>query len=146
MAEWLTITDAAHRLGWHPRKVESRARRERWPRRAANQGRAGEYLIPAALLAGPAETTPPPAGHDAANGAAADAATAAGLAGLVEMVAELRAELSSALTRAAHAEGELAAELRRAADLAAQVADLRRELTEARRPWLAKVLEAVRRR
>src|SRR4051794_40022553 len=34
-------------VGWHPRKVESRARREGWSRRAANRGRAGEYLIPA---------------------------------------------------------------------------------------------------
>src|SRR2546429_27997 len=50
MAEWLTLTEAADRLGWHPRKLESRARRERWERRPANRGRAGEYLIPDELL------------------------------------------------------------------------------------------------
>ena len=44
------------------------------------------------------------------------------------------------------AQGELAAELRRSADLAATVEHLRAELAEARRPWLARVLEGLRRK
>jgi hypothetical protein len=138
MAEWLTLTAAAQRLGWHPRKVESRARRERWPRRAANRGRAGEYLVPAELLAGTAETTPPAAEPDVANPAE--------LARLRVELAEVRAAYALALERAAKAEGR--AEVLDAALVRelATMAELRRELAEARKPTLLRLLEAIRRR
>ena len=67
------------------------------------------------------------------------------------------AELAQALTEArvgqARAEGELAAETRRNADLAANLeheragrAVLAAELAEARKPMLVRLLEALRRR
>jgi hypothetical protein len=65
----------------------------------------------------------------------------------------LRQELLDARERAARAEGELAAEARRSTDLLAVIGDLRTdrnrlatELAEARKGWLERVLEAVRRR
>jgi hypothetical protein len=44
------------------------------------------------------------------------------------------------------AEGELAAELRRSADLVATITALRAELAEARKGWLVRLVEAVRKR
>jgi hypothetical protein len=68
-------------------------------------------------------------------------------------LAELRQELAEERAGRARAEGELAAELRRSADLVLTVAtlrtdlaDARRELAKARKGWLERLLEAVRRR
>ena len=66
-------------------------------------------------------------------------------------------DLTEAVTDArigqARADGELAAELRRSSDLAAalgkaeaQIGRLEAALAEARRPWLARVLEGLRRK
>ena len=77
--------------------------------------------------------------------------------GQVEELAELRLALTEASTRAARAEGELAVEQRRSAELHADLtaalakAEARAErleaaLAEARRPWLARVLEGLRRK
>jgi hypothetical protein len=62
-------------------------------------------------------------------------------------------DLLAARERAARAEGELAAEARRSADLLAVISDLRAdrdrlaaELALARKGWLERLLEAVRRR
>jgi len=91
-----------------------------------------EYPVPASLLASP------PASPDVA----ADDAVAE----LYLEMADLREELGAA-------KGELVAELRRSHDFAERIVDLRSaldqaraELAEARRPWLLRVLEALRRR
>jgi predicted nucleic acid-binding Zn-ribbon protein len=109
-----------------------------------------EYLVPASLLAEPdvAERR-----HDVVDGLAE-----------AEALAELRDELAEAKADAAAAKGELVAELRRSHDLAAalskaesraerlegELAEVRKRaeaaLAEARRPWLARVLEGLRRR
>ncbi len=72
---------------------------------------------------------------------------------MTEALAELQREVTELATVAASAKGELAAELRRSADLAATLAversradRLEAALAEARRPWLAKVLEGLRRK
>jgi hypothetical protein len=161
LAEWLTLTAAAERLGWRVRKVESRARREDWQRRRSNRGPAMEYLVPAAVLAevmqGSAERTDPAAEM-------AETSADPGVAELAELATELRhenvelrAELTEARTARARAEGELGAELRRNAELRADLtaalvkaearADrLEAALAETRRPWLARVLEGLRRK
>lgn len=139
MAEWLTLAAAAARLRWHPRKVESRARREGWERRRANRGRGMEYLVPGEVLAETAEDAAEP---DAATGGPA----AEELTELLAETTELRSALAEERVARAKTEGELAAELRRSADLAGTVAALRAELLEARRPWLARLVEALRRR
>jgi len=54
---WLTLAELAASLGWHLQRVQSRARREGWPRRRANRGQAMEYLVPAGLLAAATELT-----------------------------------------------------------------------------------------
>jgi hypothetical protein len=107
-----------------------------------------EYLVSEALLTEQTENgTETDTVDDSVNSVA-----------LTEMT-ELRDALIRAVERAARAEGELAAELRRGADLAATVADLRAtleqerqerirlasELTERRRPWIVQVLASLRR-
>jgi hypothetical protein len=150
MTEWLTLSAAASRLRWDLHKVESRARREGWPKRRGNRGRAMEYLIPAGLLMpssaerdGVTDSVAP--AHDGVN-PATDGVT-------VEVLAKLRHALG-------RAEGELAAKdalvtelreaLAREADHASRERDrgdrLEAALAEARRPWLAKVLEGLRRK
>jgi hypothetical protein len=148
--QWMALSEAASRLGWHLPRVQSRSRREEWPKRRGNRGQAMEHLVPASLLA-----EPDAAGHrhDAADGVAE-----------TEALTELRDELAEARAESAAAKGELAPELRRSQDLAtalskaearaerleAELADIRRragaELAEARRPWLARVLEGLRRK
>src|SRR5919206_2287396 len=102
--QWMTLSEAASRLGWHLQRVQSRARREEWPKRRGNRGQAMEHLVPASLLAEPdaAERR-----HDVADGLAE-----------AEALAELRDELAEARAEAAAAKGELTAELRRSQDLA----------------------------
>lgn len=137
----MTLSAAASRLGWHRHKVESRARRDVWPRRAPNRGTAHEYLIPASLLAEP--PTEPERSHDRAQ--PDDAMT--------EAMAELAAEVTQLRTEAAAAKAELTAEQRRSADLSATVSAerargdrLEAALADARRPWLARMLDGMRRR
>jgi hypothetical protein len=154
MTEWLTLSATASRLRWDLHKVESRARREGWPKRRGNRGRAMEYLVPAGLL------TPSSAERDGATDSVVTARDGVNLA-TDGVIVEALAELRHALGRA---EGELAAEQRRGAELVATLttaldrerarADrleaealaLARALAEARRPWLAKVLEGLRRK
>jgi hypothetical protein len=158
MAEWLTLTEAAHRLGWHPRKLESRARREGWQRRPANRGRAGEYLIPDELLA-PSSPSAARRGdvRDGANGGVNGAVVSAELAELRDLLEEERTSRVEAVERAAKAEGELAAEMRRNAELVTELREmvaaeraradrLEATLAEARKPALVRLLEALRRR
>jgi hypothetical protein len=100
-----------------------------WPKRRPNAGAAFEYLIPAGLLA-------EPAAHPATDD------------GLVEtgLTAELREQVAELAAHLGRAEGELAAELRRSSDLVATITALRAELAEARKGWLVRLVEAVRRR
>jgi chromosome segregation ATPase len=72
---------------------------------------------------------------------------------MAEALAELQREVTELATVAAAAKGELAAELRRSSDLAAALSKaearadrLEAALAEARRPWLAKVIEGLRRK
>ena len=113
-----------------------------------------EYLVPAGLL------TPSSAERDGATDSVVTARDGVNLA-TDGVIVEALAELRHALGRA---EGELAAEQRRGAELVATLttaldrerarADrleaealaLARALAEARRPWLARVLEGLRRK
>ena len=150
MTEWLTLSAAASRLRWDLHKVESRARREEWPKRRGNRGRAMEYLIPAGLL------TSSSAEQDAVTDGIAPNSDGVNLTtdGVsVEALAELRHALG-------RAEGEqmakdaLGAELREALARAAAHTEQERAradrleaaLLDTRKPWLARVLEGLRRR
>src|SRR5690349_4910173 len=98
MTEWLTLSAAASRLRWDLHKIERRARREEWPKRRGNRGRAMEYLIPAGLL------TLSAAEQDAVDNGVT--ATSDGVNPTTDGVSvEVLAELRYALGRA---EGELA--------------------------------------
>jgi ribosome-binding protein aMBF1 (putative translation factor) len=130
--EWLTSSEAASRRRWHLPRAQSRARREGWPKRRSNRGTAMEYLIPASLLASP----------DVVGDGASD-----------DLVGELQAQVADLREQLGVAKGELTAELRRRQDLVERAAELRAErdrlaaeLAEARKPWLVRVVEAVRRR
>jgi hypothetical protein len=146
LGRWLTLTELAAQAGRRLEGVRS------WAKRGARAGRIrtrknnrGEVQVwaTAELLA---ELEP-----DAAQGdQAADL-------GQVEELAELRLPLTEAATRAARAEGELAVEQRRNAELRADLtaalakaetrADrLEAALAEARRPWLTRVLDGMRRK
>jgi hypothetical protein len=120
-AEWLTLTAAAERLGWRLQRVRSLARRQDWPKRKANAGAALEYLTPAGLLAGSPDrpTTGSP---------------------------DLLPDLLAARERAARAEAALV-ELRAVLVREQARADwLQAELAEARRPWIMRLVAAVRMR
>ena len=95
-----------------------------------------EYLIPASLLA-MAE-----GGHDAAG----DDGVTMSAGDLYTELAELRDELRDALTRAARAEGELAATAALAAELRSRAERAETGLAEARKPALVRLIEALRRR
>jgi hypothetical protein len=146
LGRWLTLTELAAQTGRRLEGVRS------WAKRGARAGRIrtrknnrGEVQVwaTAEVLA---ELEPEETSVDQV----ADL-------GHQEEVAELRLALTEAATRAARAEGELAAEQRRntelRADLTAALAKaetradrLEAALAEARRPWLAKVIEGLRRR
>src|SRR4051812_24188233 len=139
--QWLTVSEAASRLGWHPDRVKSALRRGRLQARKNNAGER-VVLVPATMPArvnGSAVSRP-----DApANGSADDPATgpAADTAVIEAMLAAARAE--GALTEL---RGTVA-ELRQALEHERVRADrLEAALAEARRPWLARVLEGMRRR
>ena len=140
--EWLTMAKAMARTGWHLQRLQSRARREEWPRRRPNKGPM-EYLVPASLLAMAED------GHDDA----ADDGMAMSAADLYAELSEERAARIEAVERAAHAEGRAAKAEGRAEVLQAALdrevvitAELRRELAEARRPLVLRILDGLRRR
>ena len=148
--EWLTLSAAASRLGWHLQRVQSRARREAWPKRKANRGAALEYLVPAGAWDEspndpPDESDSVPAEPDAVAGE------------LREAVERWRTAAEAARAEAAGVRGELAAEQRRNAELAGELraalakaetrADrLEAALAEARRGWLERMVKAWRRK
>jgi hypothetical protein len=135
--QWLTVSEAALRLGWHPDRVKSALRRGRLQARKNNAGK-WLVLVPPTMpdrAAGPAVSRPDDTAADPATGPAADPAV------LEVMLAAARAEGALAELRGTVAElrDALAAERARGDRLEAQLA-------EARKPWLARVLEAIRRR
>ena len=140
---WLTLGSAVVATGWKAERIRSLARRGTIQRRRGN-GRDWLYQITPELVAARVEeragmVADPRAGT---NEAARWQAVAAELQ---EEVAELRIGLGRAEERAAAREhrlsdlqDQLAREQRRAEELA-------NELREARRPWLVRVLAAIRR-
>src|SRR4051794_20341931 len=163
LGRWLTLTELAAETGRRLEGVRS------WAKRGARAGRIrtrktnrGEVQVwaTAELLA---ELEPEAAQADRSADLGRDEAeprlqarveelleratrVEAEAAGLWDEAGRWRGKAEEAGQRAARAEGELAAELRRSADLAATVTELRAALAEARRPWLARVLEGLRRR
>jgi hypothetical protein len=138
--EWLSLSRGAERLGWRQNRLRSLARRQDWPKRRGNVGGAFEYLIPAGLLAGPIAA--PGVAEGLANGAAE-----------ADLVAELRDHVADLAARLGRAEGELTAEARRSTDLLGVITDLRAdrdrlaaELALARKGWLERLIEAVRKK
>src|SRR3954447_9908603 len=137
---WVSVREAARRLGVTPKAVRDRLKHGSLQARPkGNLGR--EVLLP------PGVTTRESDGELPEKKAATLPGETAGE--VAELLKEM-AELCHALGRV---EGELAAELRRSADLAAALdrerqekASLRAELAEARRPWLARVLEGLSRK
>jgi hypothetical protein len=155
-ASWLRPVEAAAALGVTPEAIRARIRRGTLETRPGNDGRL-RVLVP--LTERAASTTPNGRDHnaDATRPGGDRARPGAAEAELVEELKELRAKLTEARERAARAEGraeELAAALaaeqaRGEATLAkaeARADRLEAELRESRRPWLAKVLEGLRRK
>jgi hypothetical protein len=138
------MSAAMARSGWHLQRLQSRARREEWPRRRPNKGPM-EYLVPASVLAmngaaiadGNGMTSPAATSSNGAAIAGDDAMTSP--AWLLEALAELR-------ERCGRAEGECTALRAQVIDLQAERDRLEAALAEARRPLLLRLLEAVRRR
>ena len=133
-------TEAAERLGWRLGKLKSRARREGWPVRQRNRG-PHQVRLPDELLVQPRPN------HGLTNGVAAVELLAAPRvnhgytdgATTVEPMAELWERLG-------RTEGELAG-LRVALEhVTAERDRLLTELVEARKPWVVRLLEAMRRR
>jgi hypothetical protein len=142
--EWLTMSAAMARSGWHLQRLQSRARREEWPRRRPNKGPM-EYLVPASVLAvkgadiasGNGMPSPATASANDHDIAADDAVTSP--AWLHEEVAEL-------WERCGRAEGLAEARAQHIASLEARLAVSEAALAEVRKGWLERLLEAVRRR
>ncbi len=167
---WLRLGEAAARLGTSVEGVRSRIKRRKLRTRPGNDGRL-RVLVPAPEFGQAAnghDQAPPgqawaPTGHDQAVALARDKAAAETERWrcLVEeeRLARAKAEAERDAAKAAHdAETTLLREaLAREADharqerargdrLEAEALALARALAEARRPWLAKVLEGLRRK
>jgi hypothetical protein len=142
---WLTLGEAGRRSGRHPDTLRAMIRRGRLE---GQKGNRGEWLVrlPARMLSGSAPEERPGGPGNVPEGDPDDPEERPGGAGGLEEVAELRQALG-------RAEGELAAKDALVAELCARAerAEVRADrleaaLAEARRPWLAKVLEGLRRK
>jgi hypothetical protein len=138
--EWIPLAEAAERLATTVDALRKRVRREQVRARRGNDGKV--YV----LVAGQEGGQGPDSGQPAAR-------LALDLEEAREGLERWRDAAEQARERAAKAEGELAAETRRSTDLAgaleherAERAKLAAELAEARKGWLERLLEAVRRR
>jgi hypothetical protein len=151
-ASWLRPAEAATRLGVTPDAVRARIRRGTLEARPGNDGRLRVLVAPVvSATATGHDTDLSPDGRDGpatATGHDTDTTRHDG-----DRSPDWRLLAEEEGRRAARAEGELAAEQRRNADLAATLeheraekARLAAELAEARRPWLARVLEGLRRK
>jgi hypothetical protein len=132
---WLTVAKAAPRLGLTPDGLRSRIKRGQIRARRGNDGR---------LVVGVPLNGPDP-GHEPGHEPAQDGS---GTSRGPELNGSAGSDhaLLVALKRAARAEGELAAEVRRSTELQARADRLEAALAEARKGWLERLLEAVRRR
>ena len=140
--ELLTLAEAGKRLGRHPEALRALVRRHRLPARRDNLGR---LLLRLADL--PADLSAPERGRPA-HPAEPEYAQPAQVNAI-----ELLEALADERVARARAEGELAAEARRSADLASSLAversradRLEAELRELRRPLLLRILDGLRRR
>jgi hypothetical protein len=133
-APWLPLSEAAQRLGRHPDGIRSMIRRGRVNGR---KGNAGQWLVQVST-----ESDSVRNGHDS---------------DVTESLADLREELTEARVAAARAEAErdtqAAAHIQERETLQGVISDLRAdrdrlaaELVQARKGWLERLLEAVRRR
>jgi hypothetical protein len=146
---WLTLSEAAARSGRHIDALRAMARRGKLERR---KGNAGQWLV----------RLPESLPQDDSGAAHADDSGLAEVAAeLREEVAELRVALARAETQAEAAKAVAAVEveaIRRqttaeleakdtvVTELRARADRLETALAEARRPWLAKVIEGLRRK
>jgi hypothetical protein len=140
---WLTINEAAKLTGWLPDKIRSDRRRGRLQSRKNN---AGEWLVlvpPEALMAS-SDAHSHANGH--ADGQAQGQAEAMSPAWLLEELAELRERLGHAEGRAAGMAEHIASIAASLAKTEARADQLQAALAEARKGWLERLLEAVRRR
>jgi hypothetical protein len=155
-ASWLRPAEAATRLGVTPDAVRARIRRGTLEARPGNDGRLRVLVAPVvSATATGHDTDLSPDGRDGpptATGHDTDTTRHDG-----DRSPDWRLLAEEEGRRAARAEGELAAELRRGAELVASLAAalhqeraradrLEAALAEARRPWLARVLEGLRRK
>jgi hypothetical protein len=129
--QWLSQSEAALRLGWKLNRVISARRSGRLQARKSNKG---EWLV---LVPAGAEAEPEPG---------PDPAEADLVAELREELAELRHILGRAEGRADAMQQQIAAQTDMLAAERARADRLEAALAEARRPWLAKVLEGLRRK
>jgi hypothetical protein len=146
-SSWLTLDEAGQRLGLSKDAVRKRIARGRLEARPANDGTT-RVLVTAATPAGP--------GSDGA-GQVQDSPELVRLTvqldGALERLEGMIRELVEARERAARAEGAADALAGRVQDVSASLAleraradRLETALAEARRPWLARVIEGLRRR
>jgi hypothetical protein len=136
---WFTYTEAAERLGWRLGKLKSKARREGWPVRQRNRG-PHQVRLPDELLVQPRSDHGPTNGATVVEPMAAPRVNHGHTNGATttEPVAELRERLG-------RTEGELAG-LRVALEhVTAERDRLLTELVQARKGWLERLIEAVRR-
>jgi hypothetical protein len=163
---WLTYSEAARATGELPDKLRGMVRRGRLqakPPEAFNDRKA-RVLIPPPMMCGQGGSQAEGQGDDVAGGQGNGMADGQGAIAIVAMLrrdladaraetAMLREEMAEARTDAALARGELAAEQRHSRSLGDTLAKaearadrLEAELAHLRRPWLERLLEALRRR
>jgi hypothetical protein len=154
---WLTLAEIAAHTGRHIDAVRSWAQRGRRSERLRTQKNNRHELQ---VWFTPGLTPELVTGNASSASISGSASALVDDEGTAEAVTELRARverLNEALVEArigrARGEGELVAEARRSADLNAALdheraerAKLAAELAEARKGWLERLLEAVRRR
>jgi hypothetical protein len=152
---WLTVSEAATRTSLHIDRLRSMIRRGKLEKRRGNRGE-WLVLVPAEMMTG-SDLVDDARGPATGDIDPVDGSVMTKLTDALTELAALEHELGAALTRSAVAEAEattlrdaltkaeaMADQLR--AEHRATVAELRAELAEARRPWLAKVLEGLRRK
>ena len=155
----MPLPEAAALLGVTPDAVRARIRRGLLRGRKGNRTWLVELPADLRSVAGerPENDRTSPVTPGDGNGLAEAHLALAGLEERLRADGELRAALAEEQVARARVEGELAAEQRRNAELVATLtaaltkaearADrLEAALAEARRPWLARVLEGLRRR
>jgi hypothetical protein len=135
--QWLTVSEAASRLGWHPDRVKSALRRGRLQARKNNAGK-WMVLVPSAMP----DRANGPAGGRPDDTASDPVAMSAGNPAVIEaMLAAARAEGTLTELRGA------VTELRQALDHERARGDrLEAALAEARRPLLLRLVEGLRRK